>query len=129
MDLEEQARMKVGQLKERLQQENNYLQELIKENRKIKNETMGSTQIQSLRYNDYYKMMIDEKIIQQKNQMDRTQAEIASAQQKLIHTHTDRKAMEKLKEKEIMLHYLEEQRREQMQLDEFATMNYKRHAF
>ena len=37
MDLEEQARLKVTQLKERLQLENHHLQELIKENRRVKN--------------------------------------------------------------------------------------------
>lgn len=129
MDLEEKARMEVTHLKERLLLENNQLQELIKENRRIKHESMAHTHIQSLRYNDYYKIVIDEKIIQQKNKIDLTQTEIISAQQKLINAHTDRKAMEKLKEKEILTHYLKEQRNEQMQLDEFATMSYKRQAF
>lgn len=128
MDLEEQARLKVTQLKERLQIENHHLQELIKENRRVKNEAVDNVHIQSLRYNDYYKLVIDEKIIQQKNQMDLTRAEINAAQNKLISAHTDRKAMEKLKEKEFLTHYLAEQRNEQMQLDEFATMGYKRQA-
>ena len=126
MDLEEQARLKVTQLKERLQTENHYLQELIKENRRVKNEVVDNVHIQSLRYNDYYKLVIDEKIIQQKNQMDLTRAEINAAQNKLISAHTDRKAMEKLKEKELLTYHLAEQRNEQMQLDEFATMGYKR---
>lgn len=129
MDLEEQARLKVTQLKERLQTENHYLQELIKENRRVKNEAVDNVHIQSLRYNDYYKLVIDEKIIQQKNKMDLTRAEINAAQNKLISAHTDRKAMEKLKEKELLTHQLAEQRNEQMQLDEFATMGYKRQVF
>ena len=129
MDLEEQARLKVTQLKERLQTENHYLQELIKENRRVKNEAVDNVHIQSLRYNDYYKLVIDEKIIQQKNQIDLTRAEINAAQNKLISAHTDRKAMEKLKEKELHTYQLAEQRNEQMQLDEFATMGYKRQAF
>lgn len=128
MDLEEQARLKVIQLKERLQTENHYLQELIKENRRVKNEVVDNVHIQSLRYNDYYKLVIDEKIIQQKNKMDLTRAEINAAQNKLISAHTDRKAMEKLKEKELLTYQLAEQRNEQMQLDEFATMGYKRQA-
>ena len=128
MDLEEQARMKVIQLKERLQTENHHLQELIKENRRVKNEAVDNVHIQSLRYNDYYKLVIDEKIIQQKNQIDLTRSEINAAQNKLISAHTDRKAMEKLKEKEILTYYLAEKRNEQMQLDDFATMGYKRQA-
>ena len=128
MDLEEQARMKVIQLNERLQTENHHLQELIKENRRVKNEAVDNVHIQSLRYNDYYKLVIDEKIIQQKNQIDLTRAEINAAQNKLISAHTDRKAMEKLKEKEILTYYLAEKRNEQMQLDDFATMGYKRQA-
>ena len=129
MDLEEQARLKVTQLKERLQTENHYLQELIKENRRVKNEVVDNVHIQSLRYNNYYKLVIDEKIIQQKNKMDLTRAEINAAQNKLISAHTDRKAMEKLKEKELLTYQLAEQRNEQMQLYEFATMGYKRQAF
>ena len=128
MDLEEQARMKVIQLNERLQTENHHLQELIKENRRVKNEAVDNIHIQSLRYNDYYKLVIDEKIIQQKNQIDLTRSEINAAQNKLISAHTDRKAMEKLKEKEILTYYLAEKRNEQMQLDDFATMGYKRQA-
>lgn len=128
MDLEEDARLVVTQLKERLQRENNQLQDLIHENRRIKSETMNNTHIQSLRYNDYYKMIIDEKIIQQKNQIDRTHVEISAAQEQLISAHTDRKAMEKLKEKELEARYLNDLRIEQMQLDEFATMTYKRRA-
>ncbi len=128
MDLEEQARMKVIQLNERLQTENHHLQELIKENRRVKNEAVDNVHIQSLRYNDYYKLVIDEKIIQQKNQIDLTRSEINAAQNKLISAHTDRKAMEKLKEKEILTYYLAEKRNEQMQLDDFATMGYKRQA-
>lgn len=129
MDLEEEARLVITNLKDRLLMENNQLQELIRENRRIKNEAMESMHIQSLRYNDYYKMVIDEKIIHQKNQMDRTNVEIETAHQQLISAHTDRKAMEKLKEKELLTRHLNEQRNERIQLDEFATMNYKRHAF
>lgn len=128
MDLEEEARLVVTNLKDRLLMENNQLQELIRENRRVKNEAMDSVHIQALRYNDYYKMVIDEKIIHQKNQIDRTNVEIKTAHQQLVGAHTDRKAMEKLKEKELLTRHLNEQRNEQMQLDEFATMSYKRYA-
>ena len=124
MDLEEQARLKVTQLKERLQTENHYLQELIKENRRVKNEVVDNVHIQSLRYNDYYKLVIDEKIIQQKNKMDLTRAEINAAQNKLISAHTDRKAMEKLKEKEYTFTMEQEKHEEQKQLDEMATLSF-----
>ena len=70
-------------------------------------------------------MVIDEKIIQQKNLIDATQAQISKANEQLLEAHKNRKAMEKLKEKELTAAEEELKRIEQMQLDEFATMSYK----
>lgn len=124
-DQEDEARLQVTNLKEKWDRENQHLQSLIQENIKVKNDNLKNTHIQTLRYNDYYKMVIDEKIIQQKNLMDATQAQISKANEQLLEAHKNRKAMEKLKEKELTAAEEELKRIEQMQLDEFATMSYK----
>ena len=124
-DQEDDARLQVANLKEKWDRENQHLQSLIQENIKVKNDNLKNTHIQTLRYNDYYKMVIDEKIIQQKNLMDATQAQISKANEQLLEAHKNRKAMEKLKEKELTAAEEELKRIEQMQLDEFATMSYK----
>lgn len=128
LDLEEEARLQLTRLQEKWRSENQELHSLVQENVKVKNDRLKTQHIESLRYNDYYKMMLDEKIVQQKNLLDMTKSDIQKAQEKLLDAHKDRKAMEKLKEKELTAVYIEEQRREQMQLDEIATMNYKRKA-
>lgn len=127
-DLEDEARLQVTRLEEKWALENQQLQHLINENIKAKNDNMKNTQIQTLRYNDYYKMMIDEKIIQQKNLMDSTQAQIKEAHNELLEAHKNRRAMEKLKEKELTAAEEIVKRMEQIQLDEFATMNFKQRA-
>ena len=124
-DQEDDARLQVANLKGKWDRENQHLQSLIQENIKVKNDNLKNTHIQTLRYNDYYKMVIDEKIIQQKNLMDATQAQISKANEQLLEAHKNRKAMEKLKEKELTAAEEELKRIEQMQLDEFATMSYK----
>ncbi len=124
-DQEDEARLQVANLKEKWDRENQHLQSLIQENIKVKNDNLKNTHIQTLRYNDYYKMVIDEKIIQQKNIMDETQAQISIANEQLLEAHKNRKAMEKLKEKELTAVEEEMKRIEQIQLDEFATMSYK----
>lgn len=127
-DQEDEARLQVANLKEKWDRENQHLQSLIQENIKVKNDNLKNTHIQTLRYNDYYKMVIDEKIIQQKNLMDATQAQINKANEQLLEAHKNRKAMEKLKEKELTAAEEEMKRIEQMQLDEFATMSYRQRA-
>lgn len=127
-DLEDEARLQLSNLQDKWNKENLQLQNLIQENIKVKNDNLKNTQIQTLRYNDYYKMVIDEKIVQQKNQMDSTQAQINKAQEQLLDAHKNRRAMEKLKEKELTAAEETMKRLEQMQLDEFATMNYKQRA-
>ncbi|AZP04275.1 flagellar export protein FliJ [Jeotgalibaca ciconiae] len=127
-DLEDEARLQLSNLQDKWNRENLQLQSLIQENIKVKNDNLKNTQIQTLRYNDYYKMVIDEKIVQQKNQMDSTQAQINKAQEQLLDAHKNRRAMEKLKEKELTAAEETMKRLEQMQLDEFATMNYKQRA-
>lgn len=126
VDIEDEKKRKVGSLREQYQQMETGLNRLVQESTRIKHEGLKMSEIHSLRNNHYYTVVLDEKIIQQKNQLDRMQAEIDSAQQELIQAYQDKRAMEKLKEKELEAKYLEELRQEQLQLDEIATMNYQR---
>lgn len=128
-DLEDDAKRSLITIQDKLDQENKNLIHLIAENTKIKSETLQNKEIQSMRYNEYYKMMIDEKIIQQKNLLDRLQIQVQTAQKDLGLAHTDKKAMEKLKEKELIAVANAEKIHEQKQLDEIATMNFKRRVF
>ena len=64
LDLEDEARMQLSRLEEKWQQENRQLQSLIQENTKVKNDYLKNVQIYTLRYNDYYKLVLDEKIVQ-----------------------------------------------------------------
>lgn len=126
VDIEDEKKRRVGSLREKYQQMETGLNRLLQESLRIKHESLKMSEIHSLRNNHYYKAVLDEKIIQQKNQLDRLQAEIDTAQRELIQAHQDKRAMEKLKEKELEAKYLDELKREQLQLDEIATMNYKR---
>lgn len=128
-DLEEEAKRKFVSLQQNWDDENQNLNILISENTKIKSDHLKQKEIQSMRYNDYYKMMIDEKIVQQRNLLDRILIQIQSAQEELGLAHTDKKAMEKLKEKEFIAITAAEQYSEQRQLDDIATMNFKRRVF
>ena len=126
MEKEDDAKKAVLQAQRMMQQQQTKLQHLINENTKVKHDHMKVTEINSLRYNHYLKTVIDEKIITQKNLIDKTKLDLEMAQNELLIAHQDRKAMEKLKEKEHMAVVDSEKMAEQRQLDEIATLNYKR---
>ena len=68
--------------------------------------------------------MIDEKIIHQKNVVNKAEKEVEVARIELMEAHKDRKVMEKLKEKEYTLTMEQEKQEEQKQLDEMATLSF-----
>ncbi|CZR02558.1 flagellar flij protein [Trichococcus palustris] len=126
MEKESDAKKAVLQAQRMMQQQQTKLQHLINENTKVKHDHMKVTEINSLRYSHYLKTVIDEKIIAQKNLIDKANFDLEKAQNELLQAHQDRKAMEKLKEKEYMAVIDSEKMAEQRQLDEIATLNYKR---
>lgn len=125
-DIEEMAKRTVGQVQVKIEAQKAVLEDLIRENTKIKNDQLMTTKINDLRHQQLYKALLDEKIIQQKNQLDLTQKELEDAQAKLVEAHKDKKVMEKLKEKELWSALELEKKEEQQQLDEIATLSYGR---
>ncbi|WP_370567470.1 flagellar export protein FliJ [Desemzia sp. RIT 804] len=125
-DIEESAKRKLGQVQVKIEAQKAVLEDLIRENTKIKNDQLTTTKINDLRHQQLYKALLDEKIIHQKNQLDLTQKELETAQAQLVEAHKDKKVMEKLKEKELWSALELEKKEEQQQLDEIATLSYGR---
>lgn len=125
-DLEETAKRKVAQVQVKLDAQQAVLEDLIRENIKVKNDRLKINKINDMRHQQLYKALLDEKIIHQKNQLDLTQKELEAAQAGLLEAHKDRKVMEKLKEKELWTTAELIKKEEQQQLDEIATLSFGR---
>lgn len=117
------------QAQSKMQQHQQQLTRLVNENTKLKHEQMKLTEISTLRYNHHLKGLIDEKIVIQKNAIDQAQSEMEQLQEALIQAHKDRKIMEKLKERESVQVLAQAKSEEQKQLDEIATLQYKKSYF
>lgn len=128
-DTEEEKKKNLGHVQQQKEQQENTLQRLIRENIKIKNDSLKSTRIDVLRRQNLYKTMIDEKIIQQKNIVAKAEKEVENARLELMEAHKDRKVMEKLKEKEYSFLMEQEKHEEQKQLDEMATLSFGKSYF
>ena len=125
-DLEETAKRKVAQVQVKLEAQRAVLEDLIRENIKVKNDRLKINKINDMRHQQLYQALLDEKIIHQKNQLDLTQKELEAAQAELLEAHKDRKVMEKLKEKELWTTAELIKKEEQQQLDEIATLSFGR---
>lgn len=128
-DTEETKKKHLGDAEREKFHQESLLQELIQENIKIKNESLTTTRIDILRRQNMYKMMLDERIVQQKNQVDVSVKSVETARLELMEAHKEKKVMEKLKEKEFLLVTSLEKSQEQKQLDEMATLSYGRSAY
>lgn len=125
-DTEEAKKKELGDAQREKFQQEALLQELIQENIKIKNESLTTTRIDILRRQNMYKVMLDERIIQQKNQVETAEKSLETARIALMEAHKEKKVMEKLKEKEYTFVMEQEKSEEQKQLDEMATLSYGR---
>lgn len=123
-DTEEEKKKKLVQVQQSKQQQETILRRLINENIKIKNDSLSTDRIDVLRQQNLYKDMIDEKIIHQKNVVNKAEKEVEVARTELMEAHKDRKVMEKLKEKEYIFTMEQEKHEEQKQLDEMATLSF-----
>ena len=123
---EENARKSVLHAQNKIQQQQLQLTHLVNENTKLKHDQMKLTEISTLRYNHHLKGLIDEKIIIQKNAIDQAQSDMDQLQEALLQAHKDRKIMEKLKERESVQVLSKEKSDEQKELDEIATLQYKK---
>ena len=128
-DTEETKKKHLGDAEREKFRQESLLQELIQENIKIKNESLTTTRIDILRRQNMYKVMLDDRIVQQKNQVDISVKSVETARLELMEAHKEKKVMEKLKEKEFLLVTSLEKSQEQKQLDEMATLSYGRSAY
>lgn len=126
---EENARKSLLHAQSQMQQQQQQLTHLVNENTKLKHEQMRLTEISTLRYNHHLKGLIDEKIVFQKNAIDKAQSEMNELQEALLQAHKDRKIMEKLKERESVQVLAQVKSEEQKELDEIATLQYKKNYF
>lgn len=126
LDQEDAAKRKLVAVQQKLQQQQKILDELIQENILIKNASLKISQIEILKNQSLYKEMVNEKILRQKNLLTQIESEVQQAQEALMEAHKDKKAMEKLKEKEYIFTIEKEKKEEQKQLDEIATLSYGR---
>src|SRR5699024_4388731 len=99
-DQENEAKLNLTQIKNNLNKEENYLQQLIYENVKLKEKAALTRKVDDMRQQDLYKEVLDEKIIQQKLIVEQKMNERKKAEEALLSAHKDKKVMEKLKEKE-----------------------------
>lgn len=125
-DTEETKKINLGEAEREKFRQESFLHDMIQENIKIKNESLTTTRIDILRRQNMYKVMLDERIIQQKNQVEIALKSVETARLELMEAHKEKKVMEKLKEKEFNLITSLEKSEEQKQLDEMATLSYGR---
>jgi len=123
-DTEEEKKKDLAQVQQNKLQQETILQRLIGENIKIKNDSLTTSRIDVLRRQNLYKDMIDEKIIHQKNVVNKAEKNVEAARMALMEAHKDRKVMEKLREKEYTFTMEQEKQDEQKQLDEMATLSF-----
>ncbi len=123
-DTEEEKKKNLAQVQQNKLQQETILQRLIGENIKIKNDSLTTSRIDVLRRQNLYKDMIDEKIIHQKNVVNKAEKNVEVARIALMEAHKDRKVMEKLREKEYTFTMEQEKQDEQKQLDEMAALSF-----
>lgn len=126
LDQEEEAKSRLAGVQEKWLQQNSVIEDLIRESIRVKHAGLKAAQVHDLKNQALYKEMISEKIIQQKNRLAQIENEVQEAQTALTEVHKNKKAMEKLKEKEYFITVEQEKKAEQNELDEIATLSYGR---
>ncbi|WP_080146600.1 flagellar export protein FliJ [Marinilactibacillus piezotolerans] len=125
-DLEEEARNTVKAAELKVRKEEQRLEALLKDSRKLKSDRLFNANIDSVKRHSLYQDMLNDKIIQQRLQIKEAEQELAAAQTALMKANKDKRMMEKLEEKERFLHIEAEKKEEQKQLDEISTLQFGR---
>lgn len=125
-DQEEEARNHLTALQRQLKIEEDKLNQLLRESRKLKSGFSTSSGIDSFRRHDLYKDLLSDKIIHQKQQITQLTKKVQLAQEQLTQAHRDKKVMEKLEEKEFEQFKELQKKEEQKELDEISTLRYSR---
>lgn len=125
-DLEEVARKEVKNVEVQLMREKQKLESLLKDSRKLKSDNLFKSNIDSVKRHSLYKDLLDDKIIQQKLAIKDVESKLIIVREKLATANKDKRIMEKLEEKERLLHIDIVKKEEQKQLDEISTLQFGR---
>ncbi|OJF90876.1 flagellar export protein FliJ [Alkalibacterium sp. 20] len=125
-DLEDVAQLKVKEKEEKISNENEKLNRIVGESRKLKSEQLFYSTIDHLKRHHLYRDLIDEKIIRQRLTVQKAEKELEQVRIELRVAHKDKKVMQKLEEKERTRHQDTVKKQEQSQLDEISTLSYGR---
>lgn len=128
--MENQAKMELGQAQRRLSEEEERLEALyvrkesyLEEGRKLR---LDSLKVQSLRDNEYAVARMEEFIEAQKENIKRAEQLVEEARQKLQEIMQERKMQEKLREKAFKQFIREENAKESKEVDELTSYTYGR---
>ncbi|MCM1386298.1 MAG: flagellar export protein FliJ [Bacillus sp. (in: Bacteria)] len=128
--MENQAKLELGQAQKRLLEEEERLKELydrkesyLEEGRKLR---LESLKVQSLRDNEYAIARMDEFIEAQKENIRRAEMQVEEARLKLQEIMQERKMQEKLREKAFQKFMAEENAKEGKEVDELVSYTYGR---
>ena len=128
--MENQAKMELGQAQRRLLEEEERLEALyarkeyyLEEGRKLRQESLN---VRSLRDNEYAQARMEEYIEAQKENVKRAGMQVEEARQKLQEVMQERKMQEKLREKAFQKFLSEENAKESKEVDELTSYTYGR---
>lgn len=125
-DQEDAAQLVVKEKEDKVILEQQKLERLISESRRLKSENLFHNSIDHLKRHSLYKDLLDEKIIKQRLTLQKAEQELIQAKTDLQLAHKDKKVMQKLEEKELFRFKEVIKKKEQSQLDEISTLNYGR---
>ena len=128
IQMENQAKMELGQAQRKLLEEEERLQTLydrkdyyLEEGRRLR---MDSLKVLSLRDNEYAVARMEEYIEAQKENVKKAELQVEEARQKLQEIMTERKAQERLREKAFEQFMQEENAKEGKEVDELTSYTY-----
>ena len=125
-DQEDAAQRRVKDKEEQVRIEEEKLNRIISESRRLKNENLFYKSVDHLKRQNLYKDLLDNKIIKQRLALQTAEQELTMARNQLNDAHKNKKVMEKLEEKEHTRFKDTIKKKEQSQLDEIATLNFGR---
>lgn len=124
---QEDAAQRLVKAKEELvRMEEEKLNRILTESRRLKNENLFHKNVDHLKRQNLYKDLLDDKIIKQRLALQTAEQDLLMARNQLKEAHKDKKVMQKLEEKEQSRFKDALKKKEQSQLDEIATLSFGR---
>lgn len=128
-DIEKANMEDLAIIQNQLREQKSILNDLIKEEEKIRANSPRYRDVNQLKYQHLYKQKIEEKIQKQGELIDKTNEKLEDARQELIEAQKNRKIMEKLKEKDMSAYKASINNAEQKELDEIAVLKHQNQMF